>query len=196
MLCGVCMVFTSPLFYPLSTWPLYEACGAPAIRIGPVSLHSYLDSLSLCTRLSCLTQTLPRRMSLVNVSVNTTTFFTCRPFIRFRSQIIGSLCGVMIWSEKIWPFNTWLKTLIWIHCKNTINRFHISFSLMKLLLSPPLVALYGERRTRMRLTLDICSSETSENTSKKCQLAINLPPCSCPTPSVSLLILLFFLHLF
>ncbi len=31
---------------------------------------------------------------------------------------------------------------------------------------------------------------------KKCQLAINLPLCSCPNPPVSPLIPLFFLHLF
>lgn len=91
-----------PLSYPLSTWPLYGTCGAPAIRIGPVSLHSYLDSLSLCTCLSCLTQTLPRRMSLVNVRVNTTTF-TWRPFLSslFPKQAFQvGLCEK--WNNLIW----------------------------------------------------------------------------------------------
>lgn len=92
-----------PLSYPLSTWPLYGTCGAPAIRIGPVSLHSYLDSLSLCTCLSCLTQTLPRRMSLVNVRVNTTTFYMeAISFLSFPKQAfqMGLCRRWRIWAGK------------------------------------------------------------------------------------------------
>lgn len=43
-----------------------------------------------------------------------------------------------------------------------------------------------------------CLFKWGKNTGekKKCQLAINLPPLSCPNPPMSPLILLFFLHLY
>lgn len=91
------------LYFPIHflPGPLYGTCGPPANWIGPVSLLLSLDSLSL----SCFTQTLPQRMSLVNVGVNTTTL-TWRPFLSF-------LCQTSLSSRKAClPFNTWLRTII------------------------------------------------------------------------------------
>lgn len=133
-----------PLSYPLSTRPLYGTCGAPAIRIGPVSLNSYLDSLSLCTCLSCLTQTLPRRMSLVNVRVNTATF-TWSPFLSslFPNKLFK---WAFVKGERSELKRLRLKTIIQSHCRNILVQIS-SFSLKQ---THPLTALYGGRETSKR----------------------------------------------
>lgn len=178
-----------PLSYPLSTWPLYGTCGAPAIRIGPVSLHSYLDSLSLCTCLSCLTQTLPRRMSLVNVRVNTTTF-TWRPFLSslFPKQAFQvGLCEK--WNNLIWIWSLYNNAT---RCK---KKSDLRRGKARNCILSCSCFLMRKGHTSGSLTL-FMFVQVGQAKKKKCQLAINLPPCSCPNPPLSPLILLFFLHLF
>lgn len=133
-----------PLSYPLFTWPLYGTCGAPAIRIGPVSLHSYLDSLRRCTYLSCLVQTLPRRMSFVNVRVNTTTF-TCHIVPRFPKQAFQAvLCerGI-IWAERSDHLIQDFKQL----SQKSSNLILGGKKKFKRATTCPLSVLYGERET-------------------------------------------------
>lgn len=103
-------------------------------------------------------------------------------------------------SFKNWPaFKKKKAEYSELKIRNTRNEILVKdSSFSEKLHTLPQSFMVRERLARDSLTLFMFVQVRQAKTwakKKKCQLAINLPPCSCPNPPVSPLIPLFFLHL-